>query len=165
MLGSGVYDVSATSPHTSIVESGLRYVMERSVQARAANVQVPPELDLMDPQLAEQAIGHYAVVCAPCHGAPGSPSAPWMQLYPPAPDLTAAAAVEAWTDQELFWIIKHGIKDTGMVAVPPGHSDDDVWALTAVVRQLPRMTPARYQALRDDHRASPVGSGRTHTGH
>ena len=67
-------------------------------------------------------------------------------LYPPAPDLTKADVVSRWSDAELFWIIKHGIKDTGMLAVGPTHKDEDVWAVSAFVRQLPEVTPEQYRA-------------------
>lgn len=67
--------------------------------------------------------------------------------------------VGAWTDGELFWIIKHGIKDTGMVALPPGHADEDVWAVAAFVRQLPDVPPTRYQAMAASYQADAHPSG------
>jgi hypothetical protein len=45
-------------------------------------------------------------------------------LYPPSPDLAKAAAL--YSPAELFWIIKHGIKMTGMPAWND-HSDDELW--------------------------------------
>ena len=57
------------------------------------------------------------------------------------------------TDAELFWIIKHGIKDTGMIALGPTHKDSDIWGVTAIVRQLPDMLPADYRAMQRDYEA------------
>jgi hypothetical protein len=98
-VGSGLYDVSATRPHSPVVERALRYAMKQSVRRHANGVQIPTGVSLTDPALAERAAGHYSVVCASCHAAPGKPQAPWMVLYPPPADLTRADVVEAWNDQ------------------------------------------------------------------
>jgi hypothetical protein len=166
----GWYNVGATSPHSPIVEKMLRYTMERSVSKHASEVNIPQGINLEDPILAEKAIGHYSIACAPCHAAPGEPRASWMVLYPPPPNLTDEQVIEAWSDEELFWIIKNGIKDTGMIALPPGHSDDDVWAIAAFVRQLPNLTPKRYRALVEAYLAVSAhaehgSSPRNDTGH
>lgn len=70
-----------------------------------------------------------------------------MIRYPPPVDLTRSEVVSQWSDRELYWIIEQGIGDTGMTAMAPGHGDEDVWAAAAFVRQLPALTPERYQAL------------------
>jgi mono/diheme cytochrome c family protein len=144
-------NVAATEPHAAPVEWALTEVMERSVRAQAGDVQVPPGVDLNDPALAARAIGHYSAACATCHAAPGEPRAPWIVMYPPPQALTDAAYVDRWSDAELYWIIKHGIKDTGMIALGPTHSESDLWAVAAFVRQLPTMAPERYRLLRASH--------------
>jgi mono/diheme cytochrome c family protein len=133
--------------HSAPVEWALRRAMEGSVRSRARNVTLPPGIDLGDPRLAERAIGHYSVACAPCHAAPGHPAAPWMVLYPAPADLTRADVVSRWSDAELYWIIENGIKDTGMIALGPTHQEQDVWAVSAFVRQLPQMSRERYHEL------------------
>jgi mono/diheme cytochrome c family protein len=104
--------------------------MEASIRAHAEDVVIPECTNLEDTNLAERAIGHYSVACAQCHAAPGHPAAPWMVLYP-AP----------------YWIVKHGIKDTGMIALGPTHQEQDLWAVSAFVRQLPQMSGERYHEL------------------
>src|SRR5688572_18512612 len=94
------YDVAAIRPHSATFERLLKRMMHASVRAQARTVSVPRDLDLRDPALAERAIGHYSVACAPCHAAPGESAAPWMFLYPPPPKLTELAAVEQWSDPE-----------------------------------------------------------------
>ncbi|MEQ9568731.1 MAG: cytochrome c [Longimicrobiales bacterium] len=162
----GWYDVGADTPHPRVVEKVLRYAMERSVRSHAQDVEIPEDISLTDTALAERAAGHYSVVCADCHAAPGQPQAPWMVLYPPPADLTRSDVVDAWSDRELYWIIKHGIGDTGMTAMAPGHGDEDVWAVAAFVRQLPAMTPERYRALVAEFEASQAqgGHGGGHAG-
>ena len=151
---SGAYSVAATSPHSKPVEWAMKETMERSVRAHARSVTVPQNVDLRDPALAKKAFGHYSAACVTCHAAPGRAPDPWVVLYPPAPDLTKPTPASRWSDAELFWIIKHGIKDTGMLALGPTHKDEDVWAVSAFVRQLPDMTPEQYQAMAREYEAA-----------
>jgi mono/diheme cytochrome c family protein len=146
-LGARAYDVGVTTPHSMPIEWVMRRGMETSIRSHAENVVIPPGTDLQDAQLAERAIGHYSVACAQCHGAPGHPAAPWMVLYPPPADLTRADVVSRWSDAELYWIIKNGIKDTGMIALGPTHQEHDLWAVSAFVRQLPKTSSDRYHEL------------------
>jgi mono/diheme cytochrome c family protein len=66
-------------------------------------------------------------------------------MNPTPPRLERAAS--EWTDREVFWILKHGIRLAGMPAFGPTHSDRELWALTAVVRQLPELSAEEYQRL------------------
>src|SRR5258708_782482 len=112
---SGIYNIAATKGHTRPVAQIFRLVMMRSVVAHARGISPPANFNPQDHALAEQGAGHYAEMCRTCHGAPGKKPDPW-QLYPPAPDLADALRVTRWSDAEVFWIIKNGIKDTGMSA-------------------------------------------------
>ena len=143
---SGGYNVAATTGHTKLVEKTLRTLMMRSVVAHAQDVRPPAGFNAQDRATAEHAAGHYEAMCRTCHGAPGKKPDPW-QLYPPAPDLADALRVTGWSDPEVFWIIKNGIKDTGMSAFGGSHSDEDLWGLTALIRQLEKITPAEYKTM------------------
>ena len=143
---SGLYNVAATSRHAQPVERIFRILMMRSVVSHARGVRPPVNFNSLDPVLAENIAGHYEEMCRTCHGAPGKKPDSW-HLYPPAPDLSDALRVMRWSDAEVFWIIKNGLKDTGMSAFGPSHDDDDLWALTAFVRQLQTVTPERYRAM------------------
>jgi len=72
-----------------------------------------------------------------------------MITNPPSPLLVETAG--KWSDGELYWIVKHGIKMTGMPALGPTHADQDLWAIAAFVRQLPTMTSEEYQAMSKRH--------------
>jgi cytochrome c553 len=156
---SGAYNVAATTGHTKPIEQIFRTLMMRSVVAHARHVTPPPNLDLTNRALAARAAGHYEKMCRTCHGAPGKKPDPW-QLYPAAPDLADALRVMKWSDGEVFWIIKNGIKDTGMSAFGRSHSDEDIWALTAFIRQLETMTPEKYRTMSDS--AAPPDKEGTH---
>jgi mono/diheme cytochrome c family protein len=147
----GVMTVAATDAHSVPVEWMLETTMASSVRAHAADIEVPSGIDLRDPAQAERAFGHYSVACTPCHGAPGVAAAPWLVLNPPAEPLVDTA--DRWSDAELYWIVKHGIKMTGMPALGPTHGDDDLWAIAAFVRQLPEMSPEAYAEMASRHDA------------
>jgi cytochrome c553 len=75
------------------------------------------------------------------------------RMTPRPPDLREA--VRTFDPEELFFIVKHGIKFTGMPAWPASQRDDEVWAMVAFLRQLPGMDPRRYTELANGpaHRA------------
>lgn len=140
---SGVYSVAASRGHWAIVEWFLAFGMRNSVQTHAMLVQVPP---LDSPDLVRLGAGHFHVGCAYCHGAPGMPVNPVAsQMLPPPPPLSDT--VENWATRELFWIVKHGIKYTGMPAWVAQQRDDEVWAVVAFLRRLPDLTPQQYREL------------------
>ena len=145
----GVASVAATDEHWGTTEWVLHTTMKSSVRAAAHDITPPPGVDLRDPALAERAFGHCSVACTTCHGAPGIEPSPWMVTNPPSPVLVETA--DEWTDGELYWIIKHGIKMTGMPALGPTHQDADLWVIAALVRQLPTMTPEAYEAMAERH--------------
>lgn len=108
----------------------------RSIRAHAVGIAVPPGLD--DPTNLVTGTEHFAAHCAVCHGAPGVPKGDIaIGLYPQPPNLAEAA--KHYTPGELFWIIKHGIKMTGMPAWGD-HNDDELWATVAFIRKLPGLT-------------------------
>ena len=101
-----------------------------------------PGLD--DPAKLLIGVEHYAAHCAVCHGAPGvSKGDIGRGLYPP-PDL--AKAVQTYNPAELFWIVKHGIKMTGMPAWVD-HSDEEIWATVGFLEKLPAMSEQEYARL------------------
>ena len=140
---SGLYNVAASRGHWVVVEWFLAFGMRNSVELRSIGIQPPP---LDNPGLIRLGAGHFHGGCAFCHGAPGTPVSPIAShMLPSPPDL--AKSMRPWTDAELFWIIKHGIKYTGMPGWVALERDDEVWALVAFLRQMPSLEPANYREL------------------
>lgn len=136
----GVPNVAASNPEIAAVEWLLSTTMKRSVGARARGIDAP---DLADEGRIREGLSQYAGMCVVCHGAPGiKPSGFIRGLNPPAPIL--ADEVDEWEDAELFWITKHGVKMTGMPAFGHAHTDDEIWAMVAFLRQMPTMSPDEY---------------------
>jgi len=154
---AGAYNVAATEPHGPTARWLLETVMEKSVKARARNIHPVP---LDDAALVAKGGKTYGAMCQSCHGGPGvTLSALARGLRPAAPDLARTA--RDWQPNELFWIVKNGIKMTGMPAWGPSHSDTELWAVVAFVTRLPTMPLSDYQAYTSGGNAGPMTSDAT----
>lgn len=155
---SGVYNIAATSKDPALLRWALHTTMERSVERRADTVKLPTDSVLSDPATINTGFRHYNEMCILCHGAPGvKPGEAHAGLNPEPPALAKHA--EEMSPGELFWVIKNGIKMTGMPAWGPTHSDADIWAMVAFIKTLPDMTPAHYKALQEAARQTPASDG------
>ncbi|GGB23185.1 cytochrome c [Sphingomonas metalli] len=140
---SGLFNVAASSGHWPITDWFLHWVMRNSVKTRSA---FDSPKDARADQDLVSAAGHFAGACAACHGTPGRRPSPVMQAAtPPAPDLAVNA--KQWTDRQLYWILDHGVKFSGMPAWPARDRPDEIRRMVAFVRALPTMSVARYDAL------------------
>jgi len=76
-------------------------------------------------------------------------------LYPKAPDMTADT--QSLTDGEIFFIIKNGVRLTGMPAWGDDSPESDraSWELVRFIRYLPRITP---EELREMANLNPVST-------
>jgi hypothetical protein len=143
LVYSGAYYVGADQPHWSLTSWLLNAARDRSIRAHASGIAVPAGLD--DPARIVTGVFHYAEHCAVCHGAPGVERGDLAEgLYPRPPSLAEAAHI--YTPGELFWIVKHGIRMTGMPAWGD-HSDDELWATVGLIEKLPGMTDHEYAKL------------------
>lgn len=140
---SGFVPIAASSGHSPIAYWFLDFAKENGVETQSMGISPPP---LDDRALLLKGAGHYATGCAPCHGAPGETRAVIAaQMTPEPPYLPTHLA--RWDAAELFWIVKHGIKYTGMPAWPVQTRDDEVWALVSFLERLPSMDAAMYQLV------------------
>ena len=138
---SGIYDVGADDRHTRAVYALLETMRQRSIQVRADDLRVP---ELKDPARIAQGAGNYDAMCAGCHLKPGTAETELSKgLYPAPPDLTERTVDAA----EAFWVVKHGIKASGMPAWGKSMHDEYIWNMVAFVQALPGLDAARYQAL------------------
>ena len=138
---SGAYNVAADDPHWPITESLLRLVRERSIEARANPVRVP---DLGDEKRILAGAGEYAEMCEGCHLGPGIAETELRHGLNPKPPQLAHSREDP---REAFWVIKHGIKATGMPAWGRTHDDDLLWDLVAFVEKLPKLDADGYRHL------------------
>ncbi|MCU0344422.1 MAG: cytochrome c [Ignavibacterium sp.] len=140
---SGWYNVSANEQENGIMKWVLATTKNNSIEARIENISIP---DLNDSLMIKEGFEHYDEMCVSCHGAPGEEVTELSKgLNPSAPFLTE---LEKEIDtRELFWVIKNGIKMTGMPAWGKTHSDEKIWAIVAFMKTLPDMTAEDYKKM------------------
>jgi cytochrome c553 len=143
VAASGVIPIKASSGHWAITRWFLNFSKERSVSTHTLGLEVPP---LDEPWLVLKGAGHYETGCRPCHGNPAlpQPRVAW-KMTPPPPYLPPR--ISKWEPDELFYIVKHGIKFTGMPAWPSHQRDDEVWAMVAFLRRFPGLDKEGYRRL------------------
>ncbi len=143
VIYAGLFNVAATDPHWSATYWVLDTARVRSIKVHAAGLAPPAGYDA--PKNIVSAVGHFSEHCATCHGAPGAnPNELAEGMYPRPPNLKEVA--DRYTSGELFWILKHGIKMSGM---PSMESDGDamLWATVAFLEKLPKMSDDAYNDL------------------
>jgi hypothetical protein len=139
---AGAYNVAATIPETRLEWIILRNVMLNSVRAHSDH---DVSRTWNDNQVWE-GFQEYNEMCVYCHGAPGREvSEIGRGLRPSPPNLVETA--QRWNDSQLFWIIKNGIKMTGMPAFAPTHADDTIWNIVGFVRKLSHLTAEQYTGM------------------
>ena len=86
--------------------------------------------------------------CAGCHGVPGKGSDTSTGLYPPAPHFAAHPPTEP--DWQLYWIVKHGVRYSGMFSwdgqfgkdsTGRDVSDEKIWTVVTFLHHLDSLPP------------------------
>lgn len=140
---SGIFNVAATDPHWPITYWAMDTARVRSIKAHAAGITVPARLD--DEAKIVGAVGHFSAHCAVCHGAPGADRGELAAgMYPPPPSLTDVS--KRYTPAELFWILKNGIKMSGMPSMADD-GDEMLWSTVAFLEKLPNLSVDDYSDL------------------
>ncbi|HET8819149.1 MAG TPA: c-type cytochrome [Xanthomonadaceae bacterium] len=142
-VAAGLMPIAASEGHWAVTRALLQFTMRSSVRTRTMSLDAPP---LDDPGLVLKGAGHYAGGCLPCHGAPGEPRSLVVRHMTPEPP-SLPAGLGTLRDEELFWIVRHGIKYTAMPAWPAQAREDEVWAMVAFLRALPDMTAGEFRRL------------------
>ncbi|RBP40007.1 cytochrome c [Eoetvoesiella caeni] len=149
---TGVYDVGATTQHTAFVFQLLETSLRRSVKLRTADV---PEPGLDDANRVESGFRIFREHCVQCHGAPGIAPQPFALGLTPTPASLVASAQE-WSPAEIHWIIRNGIKMSGMPAWQYRMDDKEIWDVVAFMKVLPTLTPADYKQWDRQHVPAPA---------
>jgi mono/diheme cytochrome c family protein len=138
---SGQFDVAASNPHGALERWAFNTTMRRSVITAASAVGEPPTFT---DHMAQHGLQHYDDMCTGCHGGPGvERSEIGKGLNPQAPDLSEA--VKMWTPRQLFWIVKNGVKMTGMPSFGTTHDDEEIWNIVTFIKKLPGMSAEQYE--------------------
>lgn len=85
--------------------------------------------------------------CVGCHGAPGEPPSHFgATFYPRVPQFPQIGS--QYSQAELFWVAKHGIRMSGMYPQAPHYSDSDLWKLAAFIGRMRNLPPSVAKAIR-----------------
>ncbi len=143
VIGLGLYNVAADAPHTRAIYWVLQTARDQAVTVRASGI-VPPA-SLSDAKRIAAGAGLYQEMCSGCHIGPGMERSEISQgLNPPAPEFAKGFDLPP---AQAFWIIKHGLKMTGMAAWGPTHSDTLIWDMVAFLEKMPALSATQYRAL------------------
>jgi mono/diheme cytochrome c family protein len=141
LVGTGFYNVAADEEHSPLTLRLLATARDRSIAVRAAKIDVP---ELADPQRVRRGAGNYNSMCASCHLKPGAEETEISRgLYPKPPEFVRSTTADP---ARAFWVIKHGIKATGMPAWGKSMEDSYIWDMVAFLKQLPQMSAEEYRA-------------------
>jgi predicted CXXCH cytochrome family protein len=123
--------------------------LEKIVARAARNLAIPASARNEEnpwkptPETLQEARESFIARCAVCHGNDGSGQTQvGRNLYPKAPDLRSSQT-QNLTDGELRYIIRNGVRLTGMPAWSNQHEeqDQDSWKLVLAIRALRQLTP------------------------
>ena len=127
----------------------LRWIAFPSEARRERNPLDPTPLNIAEGR------DHFADHCAICHANDGSGRTQINAgLYPPAPDMRGAVTRDL-SDGEIFYIIKNGIRFTGMPGW--GGEDEENWKLVLFIRHLPNISQKELDLMRDLNGLEPAG--------
>ncbi|MBV7542704.1 c-type cytochrome [Acidovorax sp. sic0104] len=152
----GLYDVAATRQHWQFTHSTLETAMRQSVRVRARDIHAPA---LVDERMALRGAACFRDKCVQCHGAPGVAQSDIGQSMQPLPGPLVDAR-QHWRPRELYWVVRHGLKMTGMPAWEHHLTDGDLWDVVAFLQHLPELNAEAYDQWQQRADAQLVGAAR-----
>ncbi len=146
---SGMSARGAPTASEAMIARGVRH--ERHGIAHGArrerNCQLTPNV--------QKGREHFADHCAICHANDGSGKTNMgPNFYPRVPDMRDSRTQQLM-DGEMFYIIKNGVRFTGMPAWGDEHDQEENWHLVHFIRHLPKIAPAELEEMK---RLNPVSS-------
>lgn len=148
---SGVYNVAASKPHTTFTEWVTHDTMIHSVRRHADSVTPPQQF------IAGQVVNGfcaYQTHCVACHGAAGVARQQWATGMEPSPPYLLDIN-QRFTRPQLFWIVKNGIKMTGMPSWRSEMSDGEIWGVVAWLEASAKLPPDTYLKWRGGRQCAP----------
>ena len=125
----GVLPVQADATPTRLEAALLGAALHASVARHAAR-----EPNSISPEHRVEGADLYRQMCSRCHGrSNNSENVYGRSFYPPAPNLLLARP--AYSGNEMFWLVKHGIRNTAMPAWGNLLSDEDIWKVVSFIQE------------------------------
>ena len=130
---------SAAEEPSTLEKIVARTVRNLSIPRKARNQENPWQAT---PEILREAREDFTDRCAVCHGSDGSgQTQDGRNLYPKPPDLRAPQT-QNLTDGQIRYIIRNGVRLTGMPAWSHPHEeqDNDSWKLVLFIRDLRQLS-------------------------
>jgi mono/diheme cytochrome c family protein len=131
-------DANPPAWETFVMQSAVRASVHRS----AADLEAPLTENIDEAVIEGGKL--YLNGCAGCHGTPGKPGED-LSSYPRVPQLPQVGT--HYSQPEMYWIIKHGIRNTAMSAYGRFYSDKELWALTSFLGQINHLPPGMLDRI------------------
>jgi cytochrome c553 len=144
---SGLLPLGASSGHFALTRWLVESTKRRTVKARSLSTPMEgAKKTLDDPAQIRLGAGYFQIGCRSCHEPPGAEPARALRYMLPRP-AHLVDRVGLWEPEELFWIVRHGLKFTGMPGWPSQGREDEVWAVVSFLRRMPEMDVAEYRQV------------------
>jgi len=151
-LRQGYVDFSADQ-RPSFVETKLAMAaVDASTDRRA-----PEQKNPISPTEDNVAAGAklYLDHCGGCHGVPSNPDSQFAKsFYPPAPGFFQDAP--DMSEGANFYIIRHGIRWTGMPAWGSTLTDTQTWQVVTFLRNIGKLPPAAQKVFGASQQSAPM---------
>jgi mono/diheme cytochrome c family protein len=128
--------------------------MESYLATRIRDWSMPAQYKIRNPvECSQESVGeglaHWADHCSTCHANTGNGETMLGKtMYPRPPDMRRDES-QRKTDGELYYIIKNGVRLSGMPAFgEPGDADTDSWKLVCFIRHLPQLSSQEEQRMK-----------------
>jgi mono/diheme cytochrome c family protein len=138
--------------------------MERRIAMSALDNSVgrhAPRLDNPVPSTDENLIEGlkiYTMNCAGCHGGIDRQTSTFgKSFYPPAPNLILDPPDDP--EWHVFYVIRNGVRYTGMPAWDKTLSEPDIWKVTAFLTRVEKLPPAVQDYWKKSSGAAPPAVG------
>lgn len=135
-LRLGLAEVRGDVPASALENYLMRTAVHASVRRGAP--ELPNPVQPTDENLiagGKQFLGE----CAGCHGTPGKKAKYPSGLNPPVPQLPTVGT--EYSEAQIFWVAKHGIRRSGMFSNGLWDSDEELWELAAFIKRIRDLPP------------------------
>ena len=143
-LWSGLVEVRADIPPTGFETYVMSSAVHASVRRRAPGV--PNPVEPTDANLIAGAKFYLDGFAGLAMALPGKPeNGKGAVLFPIIPELPVVGT--KYTEAQIFWVAKHGIRRSGMFANGVYAKDSDLWAVAAYIKRMNSLSPAVQAAV------------------
>ena len=136
VLTSGAISFRASQTPPAMETKLATMALNASVSRHApqqANPYPPTEENLL------RGMKLYQAGCSECHGVPGQKNPYGDFFYPPVPQFASHGPRRS--EAEIYYIVKHGVRNTGMAAWGNTIDEEQIWKISAFLNRLESLPP------------------------